>query len=189
MRSREETAGFAVDSPPQKSYSQAHGKGQMNFQVQAAERVMQTSPTIRKIRKDELSGLLSLYRFLHPNEPELAVTTKVERLWQKILADPQLHYLVAEAAGQLVSSCTLAIIPNLTRNARPYGLIENVVTHPDFRRRGIGTRILHAALELAWAQDCYKVMLLTGRKDEATLRFYQQAGFEAGVKTGFIARR
>ena len=147
---------------------------------------MQTAPTIRKIRKDELSGLLSLYRHLHPNEP---VTTDVERLWQRILADPQLHYLVAEAAGQLVSSCTLAIIPNLTRNARPYGLIENVVTHSNFRRQGIGTRILHTALELAWAQDCYKVMLLTGRKDEATLRFYQQAGFEAGVKTGFVARR
>ncbi len=161
----------------------------MNFHGQAAERVMQTSPTIRKIRKDELSSLLGLYRHLHPNESELVVTTDVERLWQRILADSQLHYLVAEAAGQLVSSCTLAIIPNLTRNARPYGLIENVVTHPDFRRQGIGTRILHAALELAWAQDCYKVMLLTSRKDEATLRFYQQAGFEAGVKTGFIARR
>jgi GNAT superfamily N-acetyltransferase len=65
----------------------------------------------------------------------------------------------------------------------------NVVTHPDFRRRGIGTRILRAALELAWTQDCYKVMLLTSRKGEATLRFYQQAGFEAGVKTGFVTRR
>jgi len=28
-----------------------------------------------------------------------------------------------------------------------------------------------------------------GRQDEATLRFYQQAGFEAGVKTGFVAKR
>jgi GNAT superfamily N-acetyltransferase len=80
------------------------------------------------------------------------------------------------------------IILNLTRGARPYGLIENVVTHPDWRRRGIGTRILKSSLELAWEQDCYKVMLLTGRKDEATLRFYQEAGFEAGVKTGFIAK-
>jgi len=106
-----------------------------------------------------------------------------------IFADSQSHYLVADVTGQIVSSCTLAIILNLTRGARPYGLIENVVTHPDFRRRGIGTRILQSALELAWEQDCYKVMLLTGRKDEATLRFYQQAGFEAGVKTGFVARR
>jgi GNAT superfamily N-acetyltransferase len=150
---------------------------------------MDISPAIRKIRQDELPSLLSLYRHLHPSDPELVVTTDVERLWHRIFADSQSHYLVADVAGQIVSSCTLAIMLNLTRGARPYGLIENVVTHPDFRRRGIGTRILQSALELAWKQDCYKVMLLTGRKDEATLRFYQQAGFEAGVKTGFVARR
>jgi len=150
---------------------------------------MEISPTIRKIREDELPSLLSLYCHLHPGDPELAVTKDVECLWHRIFSDSQLHYLVAEVAGQIVSSCTLAIVLNLTRGARPYGLIENVVTHPDFRRRGIGTRILQAALELAWKQDCYKVMLLTGRKDVATLRFYQQAGFEAGVKTGFVAKR
>jgi GNAT superfamily N-acetyltransferase len=125
---------------------------------------------------------------LHPDDPELGVT-ELEGLWRRILADSQSHYLVAEVAGQIVSTCTLAIILNLTRRARPYGLIENVVTHPDFRRRGIGTRILQAALELAWNHDCYKVILLTGRKDDATFRFYQQAGFEAGVKTGFVAKR
>ncbi len=82
----------------------------------------------------------------------------------------------------------LTNMPNHTRGARSYGLNENVVTHPDFRRRDISIWILPALLALACEQDCYKVMLLTGHKDEATLRFYQQAGFEAGVKTGFIAK-
>ena len=150
---------------------------------------MQDSVTIRPIRADELPVLLSLYRHLHPGDPELSISTDIERLWQRILADPQLRYLVAEVSGRVASTCTLTVIPNLTRGARPYGVIENVVTHPDFRQRGIGTQILQAALALAWEQDCYKVMLLTGRKEEATLRFYQQAGFEAGVKTGFVARR
>src|SRR5437899_3433663 len=149
---------------------------------------MDNSPTIRMICQDELSSLLGLYRHLHPGDPELAVT-ELEGLWHRILADSRTHYLVAEVAGQIVSTCTLAVILNLTRGARPYGLIENVVTHPDFRRRGIGTRLLQAALDLAWTHDCYKVMLLTGRKDDATLRFYQQAGFEPGVKTGFVAKR
>jgi len=150
---------------------------------------MAATTDIRRIRADELPSLLGLYRHLHPADPELAVTPDVERLWQRILSDSALQYLVAEAAGQIVSTCALTIVPNLTRGARPYGLIENVVTHPDFRRQGIGTRILHAALSLAWEQDCYKVMLLTGRKDEATLRFYARAGFAAGIKTGFVATR
>jgi GNAT superfamily N-acetyltransferase len=150
---------------------------------------MEASSKIRRIRENELSALLRLYRHLHPSDPELAVTVDIELLWHRVLADPHLLYLVADVSGRIVSTCTLTIIPNLTRRARPYGVIENVVTHPDFRRRGIGTRILQWALEFAWEQGCYKVMPLTGRKDEATLRFYQKAGFEAGVKTGFVAVR
>ena len=147
------------------------------------------TPEIRPIRADELPALLSLYRHLHPADPELQVTPDLLELWRRICSDPQLQYLVAEVDNRLVSSCALTVVPNLTRGARPYGLVENVVTHPEFRRRGIATRVLRAALELAWSRDCYKVMLLTSRKDEATLRFYRQAGFEAGVKTGFVARR
>jgi GNAT superfamily N-acetyltransferase len=150
---------------------------------------VQKFSAIRKIRESELASLLELYCHLHPSDPKLAVTAEVERLWQKILADPQMLYLVAEVDGKIISSYTLAIILNLTRGARPYGLIENVVTHPDFRGQGFGTRLLHATLKLAWQRDCYKVMLFTGRKDEATLQFYQRAGFEAGVKTGFVAKR
>jgi GNAT superfamily N-acetyltransferase len=149
---------------------------------------MQTPAVIRLIRADELSALLSLYRYLHPEEPELPVTTDLAELWQRIQSDPQLLYFVGDVDGQVVSTCNLTIIPNLTRGARPYGLIENVVTHPDFRRKGIGTMVLRTALSQAWERGCYKVMLLIGRKDDATLRFYEEAGFEAGVKTGFVAK-
>ncbi len=142
----------------------------------------------RTIRADELASLLALYRHLHPADPELAETTDLAELWARICNDRGLHYLGAEVDGALVATCTLAVIPNLTRAAQPYGLIENVVTHPDFRRRGIGTALLRATLHIAWECGCYKVMLLTSRKDEATLRFYEQAGFESGVKTGFVAR-
>jgi GNAT superfamily N-acetyltransferase len=108
-------------------------------------------------------------------------------MWEEMLHNPGLHCLVVEDTGRLVASCTLVIIPNLTRGARPYGLIENVVTHVDYRRQGIATRLLQQALEIAWEAGCYKVMLLTGRKDEATLRFYEKAGFHRGEKTGFVA--
>ncbi|HEX5126066.1 MAG TPA: GNAT family N-acetyltransferase [Rhodocyclaceae bacterium] len=144
--------------------------------------------TVRKVRSSELPRLLPLYRYLNPDDAELTITVELEQLWQSILANPQLHYLVAEVDERIVSTCALAIIPNLTRAARPYGLIENVVTDPAYRKRGIATHLLHTALDLAWAHDCYKVMLMTGRKDEATLRFYSQAGFVSGEKTGFVAR-
>jgi hypothetical protein len=47
---------------------------------------------------------------------------------------------------------------------------------------------LGCALSVAWRQHCYKVMLLTGRKDEGTLRFYEQAGFDRHEKQAFVAK-
>ncbi len=95
-------------------------------------------------------------------------------------------YYPVEVDGKIVSSCNLIIIKNLTRNLRPYGLVEHVITHPDYRKRGYGTKALQKAVAIAREKNCYKVMLLTGQKDEAILRFYEQAGFSRGIKTGFI---
>ncbi len=142
---------------------------------------------VRPIEKDELARLLALYEHLHVDDVPLNIDQRLKALWDEILNNPLLHYLVGELDGELISACTLAIIPNLTRGARPYGLIENVVTHPDHRKQGFGTRILRHALQVAWDGDCYKVMLLTSSRKEPTLRFYERAGFKRGVKTGFIA--
>ena len=142
---------------------------------------------IREIRADELAQLLELYVHLHPKDLKLDIKPEIERLWAEIISNPNLHYFVADSDGRLVSTCTLTTIPNLTRGARPYGLVENVVTHPDFRRRKIGTYVLQAALNHAWRENCYKVMLLTGRKDEGIVEFYEQAGFVFGMKKGFVA--
>ncbi|MCC7406630.1 MAG: GNAT family N-acetyltransferase, partial [Phycisphaeraceae bacterium] len=109
------------------------------------------------------------------------------QVWRRILDDPDHYLLIGELDRRSVACCTLVIVPNLTRGGRSYGLIENVVTHTDFRGRGIGKAMMRHAQALAWQRGCYKVMLLTGRKDEPTLRFYESAGFLAGVKTGFIA--
>lgn len=147
---------------------------------------MNNEPVIRPINRDELPQLLELYKHLHKDDPELNLDD-LEPLWEQIYSDTKMHYLVVDREGKLVASCVLVIVPNLTRNARPYGLIENVVTHHDYRRNGYGNEVLKKALEMAWEHNCYKVMLLTGSKEEGTLLFYENAGFKKGVKTGFIA--
>lgn len=144
--------------------------------------------TLSEALPSDLPDLLALYRYLHPHDPQPALDEELLRHWEAILGNPALHYVVARSDGSLVSTCALTVILNLTRGTRPYGIIENVVTHPDYRGRGIGTQVLQYALELAWQSDCYKVMLLTGSKQESTLAFYERAGFVRGEKTGFVAK-
>lgn len=147
-----------------------------------------TETIVRPATEHDLSAVLSLYRHLHPHDPSLD-NAMAERVWARLLTSGFTTVLVAQSAEQLVSSCTLAIVPNLSRGARSYGVIENVVTHADHRRLGLGRRVLEHALDLAWQADCYKVLLATGSKRESTLRFYEGAGFERGGKTYFEVRR
>ena len=108
------------------------------------------------------------------------------RLLEKFAAQPGYHLLVGELDDRIVSSVTLLVIENLTHNLRPYALIENVVTHTDYRGRGYAAALMDAASEIAKQNDCYKIMLLTGSKKESTLRFYERCGFLKNIKTGFI---
>lgn len=143
---------------------------------------------IRELREGELPELLDLYKHLHEEDDILPANEVVDGIWKDITDSENFRYFgVFTDDGHLLSSCTISIIPNLTRGARPYGLIENVVTSKKERRKGFGTKLLQHVQEAAWDVGCYKVMLLTGRKDESTLRFYEKAGFHPHVKTGFIS--
>jgi len=143
--------------------------------------------TIRGAKESDLEGMRALYQHLHPADP-LLPAGKLRDAWRALLGNPAVHCLVGEVDGVVVSTCTLVLVPNLTRSARSYGFVENVVTHEAHRRQGMGTAILKGALELAWSHGCYKVMLMTGSKKEETLRFYERAGFRRGEKTAFVAQ-
>lgn len=142
---------------------------------------------IREIRREDLPDLLRLYTYLHDN-PYPVIDQHIESMWLEILNDRNHHILLGHANGVLVSSCVVVTVPNLTRGQRPYALVENVVTHPDFRRHGYGLRILTAAKEIAVRGNCYKIMLMTGSKEQSTLDFYKKAGYSSDEKTAFIQR-
>lgn len=141
--------------------------------------------TIREITENDLYGLLELYTHLHDN-PVPPETDELKRLWDGIMSDENHHIIIAEESGKIVSSCVCVIIPNLTHNQQPYALIENVVTHVDYRGRGLATACLNYAREIAKKENCYKLMLMTGSKKESTLNFYERAGYNQNDKTAFI---
>ena len=112
--------------------------------------------------------------------------------WKEILAeynrDPYNYILVIEEDGQVVSSVQLGIIRSLTHNVRPFAVVENVVTHADYRQKGYASALLQKAAEIAKERNCYKLSLETGSNRESTLNFYRQNGFAIDEKHSCLMR-
>lgn len=140
---------------------------------------------VREAVKEDLDELLHLYLFLHEKDiPEQS--QHLQNVWNEIISDKNHHIIVNVVDGRIVSSCVCVIIPNLTRNVRPYAFVENVVTHLECRGKGYATECLNYAREIAKNQNCYKMMLLTSSKEQKTLDFYENAGYNSADKTAFI---
>jgi len=148
---------------------------------------MKSDVRTRVTTSDDVDAVLALYEYLSSDNetcpPDLA-RANLDRIAQIEGS----AVLLGEVDGAALTTCTLIVIPNLSRGGRPYAIIENMVTHPDHRGKGFGTAVLDAACDRAWQHGCYKVMLSTGSTRRTTLSFYESAGFEQS-RTGFQKRR
>ena len=140
-------------------------------------------------RTSDIDSWMRLVRKVSWNFPGLETEQSIEEhkiIVLKFMNDNNHHLIVCEVDGKIVASCVCVVIPNLTRNVRPYAFVENVVTHADYRKKGYATDCLNYAKHIAKENNCYKMMLLTGSKEESTLNFYRNAGYNSTDKTAFI---
>lgn len=132
---------------------------------------------IRPATEADLPMLLALYAELHaddtPPPPDVA-----RGAWRQIAGQSGRTILVAECDGAVAGTVDCAVIPNLTRNARPFMLIENVVVAASVWRKGVGSALMDAALDLARETGCYKIQLLTNMRRGGAHVFYEANGFK-----------
>jgi ribosomal protein S18 acetylase RimI-like enzyme len=55
--------------------------------------------------------------------------------------------------------------------------LKNIAVRPDMRGRGVGARLIEAAVELLASEDATLLLVATGAADVGNLRFYQRQGF------------
>jgi len=142
---------------------------------------------LSEARPGDFEDVLRLYRQLQPEDPVLRDGSDAAAFAQ-ILSSPGLHLFVFEVERVVVATTYLNVIPNLTRSAPPYAVIENVVVEEARRDTGLGRQIMAGTLRAAWDAGCYKAMLLTGSHKPATHAFYRACGFSSDAKTAYLAR-
>ena len=145
-------------------------------------------PIARRARASDLSSRLELF-----DVSELSAVAqpreRAERIWQETLAHPSVHVFVSDDLDRIAGTCMLVVAPNLLRGGRRHGFLENVVTHPELRRRGHGKAEVKAALGHAWAADCHHDLMQSGKADPGVHAFYTRLGFRPGLRTAYVAMR
>jgi GNAT superfamily N-acetyltransferase len=137
-------------------------------------------------KKEHLPMILELYKQLIPEENPIDIIV-ANNIWEKI-ENNDIKYFIAMENKKIISSCYLAIIPNLTRNGKSIGFIENVITDEKYRKKGIGKKIMEMAIEYAKENNCYKVVLQSGIKRVEAHSFYEKIGFDGESKKAYEFR-
>jgi GNAT superfamily N-acetyltransferase len=137
-------------------------------------------------QKEHLPKILELYKQLLPDE-NIIDTKKANEIWLKI-EDNNIKYFIAIEDDKIISSCYLAIIPNLTRNGKSNGFIENVITDENYRKKGIGKKVIEMAIEYGKQNNCYKIVLQSSFSRKENHIFYEKCGFDRNSKKAFEIR-
>ena len=139
---------------------------------------------IREAQITDLDDLLMLYSVLY-GKNVLKRDKEMEKIWNHMLTDQYYHIIVAEEDGKIVSTCTCVVIQNLTFEHRPYAIIDNIVTHSEYRAQGLATACLQEAERFARRAGCFKITLSTSSRLPSTHKFYEKLGYNKEGLTAF----
>jgi len=144
--------------------------------------------TIRRATRADLPALGRLGAYLvrlhHSFDPDrfLAPQPNVESGYAWFLGtqleDPEVIILAAEKEGRVVGYAYAGIEPMSWKELRgPAGFVHDVVVAENARRVGVGTMLMHAAID--WLRDhgAPRVLLGTAAPNEAAQALFHRLGF------------
>lgn len=96
-----------------------------------------------------------------------------------ISSDPNNELVVACTGDQVIGVQQITFTPYITHQGGWRATIEGVRASSSFRGQGIGSQLIHWAIERAKERGCHLVQLTTDKTREDALRFYERLGFQA----------
>ncbi|MGE5639735.1 MAG: GNAT family N-acetyltransferase [Clostridia bacterium] len=126
----------------------------------------------------DLPQMVELLMQLFEQEAEFSPdATKQETALKLIFADPKLGKLfVARDGAKVVAMASLLFTVSTAEGGRA-ALFEDLVVRPDYRKQGIGARLLEYVIEQARAEGVLRLTLLTDMQNEQAQALYRRLGF------------
>ena len=143
--------------------------------------------TIRRAQEADVPSIAAIYAYhvaadTASFETEAPDEAEMRRRW-RALHDRHYPYLVAESGGEI---CGYAYAgPYRTRPAYRHTVENSVYVERSAQRRGVGTALLHALIQVCTDQGFRQMVAIIGDSaNTASIRLHRAAGFEiAGTLT------
>ncbi len=139
------------------------------------------SITIRCAGRDDVAAIIAMLADDHLGRArerlEAPLPDVYFKAFETIDRDPNIELMVAEEAGRVIGCLQLCLLPGLSSQGAPRGLIEDVRVASDRRSRGIGEQLVRWAVERSRGKGCKVVELLTHHTRVDAQRFYERLGF------------
>lgn len=114
-----------------------------------------------------------------PLDPGTFTDPRYRAAFDAIAASPHQRLVVGERAGVVVATLQISLIPGLSRFGMWRAMLENVFVDPAQRGTGVGTALMHWAMDYCRQSGCGMIQLTSNKQRKDAHRFYSRLGFAA----------
>jgi ribosomal protein S18 acetylase RimI-like enzyme len=129
-------------------------------------------------RDADLAQLVELLAVLFEQEAEFRPDAgKQSAALQLILSDPVRGRIYVARDGRKVVAMASLLFTVSTAEGGKAAWLEDLVVHPEYRRRGTGQKMLDYVVSQARSEGVLRITLLTDMQNERAQALYRRAGF------------
>ena len=140
---------------------------------------------IIELAEQDLEDLSRLYKQFWDQDSSLQ---KMRSTFRRLSRNPNYIFLAAKQDKYLAGSAMGIICEELYGECKPFTVIEDVIVDEDYRRIGIGMKLMRKLEKHAVDRNCNYIIFVTDSKRTDALEFYQSLGYELDRYKGFKKR-
>lgn len=110
----------------------------------------------------------------------------VKELYLKIYNSDIYRFLVAKLDGKIVGYTSVIMAYNLFDGKRPFMTLWWVGVHPEYRHKGIATKLFEKIEQIAIENNCEVIYFTSETDNEGAHKFYQKLGYNMYSDKAFV---
>lgn len=138
---------------------------------------------INEVSSDDLIELSNLYEELSGKKTNIE---KMKENYDWINTNPDYILIGAkDDAKNLVGSLLGIVCHDILGDCRPFMVIENVIVRDNYRRSGIGRKMMNFIEDYCSKKKFHYIMFVSSKSRKEAHKFYESLGYNIDVVQGF----